>query len=117
MWRLLGLTALQCGILAVGQLLLKIALEKVGEFRLSLAYFGRMAVNGWFIAHITLFITGSVLWWYILKKYPLSQAYPLGSFSYVFSIVLAMIVLHEHVSAMRWVGILFVVLGCMMIAK
>lgn len=117
MWQFLGLTAIQCFLLAVGQVLLKIALEKVGDFRLTAAYFGRMAINGWFIAHIITFISASLLWWYILKKHPLSAAYPLGAMSYVFALVISILILHEHVTALRWVGALLIVAGCVLIAK
>lgn len=111
------MTGLQCLLLAAGQVALKFALSEVGKFSLSFSFFGKLLSCWTFHLHLILFGTGSVLWWYILQKYPLSMAYPLISFSYVFGMIAAMMFFHENVSSIRWAGVVLVVIGCCLIAK
>ncbi len=51
------------------------------------------------------------IWIVILYKIDLSIAVPAGSTSYIFIPIVAAIFLHEHVSLLRWVGIVMIVLG------
>lgn len=51
------------------------------------------------------------LWIVILYRIELSVAMPVGSTSYIFIPILAMIFLHEHISLIRWLGIIFIILG------
>lgn len=48
MWRLLTLSVAQSLLLSGGQVLLKFALEKMGSFEWTWAFFGRLLVNWWF---------------------------------------------------------------------
>ena len=52
-----------------------------------------------------------VVWIVILYKVDLSIAMPVGSTSYIFIPIMAMLFLHEHISVLRWVGILLIILG------
>ena len=116
MWALIGITLLQCLLLSTGQVLLKRALlQNEGEF--SFMYGTRLFANGWFIGHMAMYVVASVLWWFIVKRYPLSVVYPLASFSYVFGVLAAVFVFHEQVSMLRWIGLALVVIGCCLIAK
>ena len=49
MWRLLTLSVAQSLLLSGGQVLLKFALEKMGSFEWTWAFFGRLLVNWWFL--------------------------------------------------------------------
>ena len=60
---------------------------------------------------IGVFILNFFLWIVILYKIDLSIAMPVGSTSYVFIPLAAVFFLHEHVSLLRWVGIIAIVLG------
>lgn len=51
------------------------------------------------------------IWIVILYKVDLSIAMPVGSTSYIFIPVAAAIFLNEHVSPLRWAGIIMIVLG------
>lgn len=53
----------------------------------------------------------SILWLMILKKIPLSTAYPLISFSYVLVVVLSAIILKEHVKWGTTVPGLLLIMG------
>jgi undecaprenyl phosphate-alpha-L-ara4N flippase subunit ArnE len=54
---------------------------------------------------------------YILKQFPFSAAYPMVSLSYVFGMLAAILFFHEDVSMAKWLGVAFIVVGCMLIAK
>ena len=51
------------------------------------------------------------IWIAILYKVDLSIAVPVGSASYVFIPIAAVLFLHEHVSVLRWMGVALIVLG------
>ena len=84
MWKVLGLVSLQTIFLSGGQVLLKLAMEKMTKFEWTWAYFKSVLTNWWFLACGISFGVATVLWLYILKKFPFSQAYPLTSLSFVF---------------------------------
>jgi len=58
-----------------------------------------------------------VSWLVVLSKVDLSVAMPMTSFSYVFVALTSMIFLHEHISVMRWCGILFILVGVMIVSQ
>jgi drug/metabolite transporter (DMT)-like permease len=51
------------------------------------------------------------IWIVILYKVDLSIAMPAGSTSYIFIPLAASVFLHEHVSLLRWAGIVLIALG------
>ena len=53
----------------------------------------------------------------MLKHFPLSQAYPLGSMSYVVCTIMAIVFFHETVDIQKWIGVLLIMAGCIIIAK
>ena len=60
---------------------------------------------------ILIYTLNFFIWIIILYKIDLSIAMPVGSTSYIFVPIAAILFLHEQVSPMRWVGILCIVLG------
>ena len=76
-----------------------------------------MLVNWQFAMSGILFGAASLLWMYIIKVFPFSVAYPMVSLSYVFGMFAAILFFHEQVSLMRWVGVMFIVLGCGLIVN
>lgn len=57
-----------------------------------------------------------VSWLVVLSKVDLSVAMPLTSSSYVFVALTSMIFLHEHISLMRWCGILLILVGVLIVS-
>lgn len=45
------------------------------------------------------------------------MAYPMASMSYVFALLFAIIFLHETVAWNRWLGVAFIMIGCVFVAK
>ncbi len=62
------------------------------------------------------FVAATGLWLLGLQRVDLSYAYPLVSFSYVLVSILASLFLHERVGRDRWLAIVVICLGVMLIA-
>ena len=115
--RLILLALLQSMLLCSGQVFLKLALEKMGSFEMKLSFFFSQFVNFWWLATGICYGSAAILWFYILKNFPFSKAYPLISVSYVFGMIAAVVVFKETVPPIRWLGVLLIMAGCFFIAK
>ena len=117
MWRVIVLAVVQSALLAIGPVFLKFALQKMHPFGLTKDFWWHLLINWQFACSGAFFGASSVLWMYIVKHYPLSVAYPMISLSYVFGMLAAIAFFHESVSAVKWIGIGFIMIGCCLIAK
>ena len=117
MWRVIVLAVVQSALLAIGQVFLKFALQKMHPFGWTKDFWWHLLINWQFACSGAFFGASSVLWMYIVKHYPLSVAYPMISLSYVFGMLAAIAFFHESVSAVKWIGIGFIMIGCGLIAK
>ena len=52
-----------------------------------------------------------------LNKYPFSQIYPLTSLGFIFGMFSGMLIFHEQVGYLQWIGVILVMVGCYCIAK
>jgi len=52
-----------------------------------------------------------IIWSTVLSRIDLSVAVPIASFSYILVPLTSIVFLHEKVSALRWAGILFILMG------
>jgi undecaprenyl phosphate-alpha-L-ara4N flippase subunit ArnE len=59
----------------------------------------------------------TVLWMYLIKQFPFSMVYPMISISYIFGMLAAIYIFHEIVPAIRWLGVLLIMGGVILIAK
>lgn len=57
-----------------------------------------------------------VIWSTVLSKIDLSVAVPVASFSYILIPLVSILFLHEKISALRWVGILFILAGVIFVS-
>ncbi len=57
-----------------------------------------------------------IIWSMILAKIDLSVAVPIASFSYILVPIASIIFLHEHITVLRWVGILFILMGVILVS-
>jgi EamA-like transporter family. len=117
MWKLFGLVCLQSLFLAGSQVLLKIATVQIPVFTWTWSFFKAVLTNWWLLGSGITALVALVLWMNILKNYPFGIAYPLSCVGYVFGLLAAMLVFHEDVVWSQWVGILFILAGCALIAK
>ena len=116
MWQLLSLSVIQSLMLSFGQLTMKVAFDKMPRFSGTLDFWGNLLTNWWFLLCGILFGSASLLWMYILKHFPLSMVAPMASMSYIFTLILAIVFLHEEVSWNRWIGIFCIIVGCIFVA-
>lgn len=117
MLKLISYALAQCILAVGGQVALKIALARMLPFAWSKAFWTSVFLNWQLAVAGILFGSSSILWMYILKHYPFSTAYPLASLSYVFAMIAGMVFFHENITALKWVGTLFIIFGCGLIAK
>ena len=64
---------------------------------------------------ISVFLT-FIIWSTLLSKIDLSVAVPIASFSYILVPLVSMIFLREQVSFLDWTGILFILIGVIIVA-
>ncbi len=57
-----------------------------------------------------------VVWSTILSKIDLSVAVPIASFSYILIPLTSAIFLHERVSLLRWIGVIFILAGVIFVS-
>lgn len=114
---LLSLAIVQSALLALGQVMLKIGLQRMDPFGSNWAFW-RSALHNWqFALSGICFGAAGLLWMYIIRHFPLSTAYPLVSLSYVFGMIAAIVFFHEHVEVSKWIGVLLIMAGCLIISR
>jgi len=106
---------------AVGVVFLSQGLHEIGEVKtVSAGEIGRIIVRGVVNKNIllgTLFETcffGVLL--YLLSQKDVSLVWPLTSLGFVITALAARMVRHEDISALRWTGVLIIVLGAALVA-
>lgn len=97
---------------ALGQLILKSGMNRVGTFDLVKSFTNPLVLLG-----LVFYGCSLILWMMVLTKENLSFVYPLVAFSYVVTVALSHFVLHEPVPSLRWLGLAVIVFGILLIAK
>jgi multidrug transporter EmrE-like cation transporter len=65
---------------------------------------------------VGLYAVSSALWLVVLSRVELAVAYPFGAANYVFVVLIA-IALGEYVSPLRWLGVVVIVSGLLLVAS
>lgn len=112
---LLFFMLIQQAMSVVGQLLLKMGMAAESPFTWSWRNVAHLFVNIHLQLGLWLLIAANVFWLWLLNKYAFSLVYPLTSLGFIFSVISGMIVFHEQVSPVHWVGMVFVMIGCFLI--
>ena len=76
-----------------------------------------MATQSHFVIGVACYMVSLVVWIMGLSRVPVSVAYPMLSLGYVINAVAAHYLFGETVSATRWLGIGFIVLGVWLVAR
>ena len=66
---------------------------------------------------LVLFGLSAIVWLFALSRASLSFAYPFAALSYVLIVLFSVLVLHEDVPVLRWVGVAFIVTGILLVAQ
>lgn len=115
---LILLSILQSFLLCLGQVLLKFSLERMTPFAWTRDFWvNSIFLNWWWLGTGLAFLSAAVLWMYIIKNFPFSIAYPLTSLTYIFGMIAAMMVFHESISLVQWLGIVLIMGGCYLVAR
>ena len=106
---------------AAAQLLLKSGTNRLGVITLTAdnwaSTLGRMAQEGFFIAGVTFYGVSLVVWIMGLSRVPVSIAYPMLSLGYIVNAIAAHYLFGEAVTAQRWLGIGFIILGVFLVTR
>jgi multidrug transporter EmrE-like cation transporter len=105
-----------------GQLLLKSGMTKVGpiagaEIRNGFGTAMAVLANGQVIAGLSFYFVSAMVWLVVLSRVPLSVAYPLVGFSYVIVMLASRTLFSEPITAVRWMGAVFISLGVILISR
>lgn len=115
--KLLGLITLQSLLLVLTQSFAKIALKAFGTFEWTWHYLKVVFTTWQFAVFGLLGFAAMSLYAYILNNYEFSLAYPLTSISYIFSLIVAVIIFQEVVPWTRWVGVIIIMVGVFFVLK
>jgi drug/metabolite transporter (DMT)-like permease len=108
---------------AVAQLLLKAGASSAGEISLAAGapVLGRTAIrlaqHPSILGGLACYIVSVIVWIVALSRVEVSIAYPMLSIGYVVNALLAWWLFGEDVNAQRWLGIGFIVVGVVLVAR
>ena len=105
---------------AVGQIFIKRGLNHLGTLDISsgiVLMYLKIFLSPLVIAGIGTYFLGVFFWLYGLSKVELSFAFPFVSLSYVFVFLLSMFFLGESIPLMRWIGLLTICLGVVLVGR
>ncbi len=108
-----------CNILA--QVLMKKGLIATNISQVTLGnmmeFVARNASSALVWAGIFVYALNFFIWIAILYKVDLSIAMPVGSATYIFVPVIAMMLFHEQIGLTRWAGIILIVIGIHFVSR
>lgn len=118
MWEYIIFVILQALSLAGGQAMFKLFVDKLGEGGWAYQNLKATSISNWWVLTLMVLFFGAsfALWAYVLKKMDFSQAYPLSSLSFIFGMFLAFFLFHESIPLTRWIGVVLIVVGCVLIS-
>jgi len=104
-----------------GDLMLKRGMSQIGAVQLTspgIAHAFRLTVTSGTIWIAILFLSGFMLsYMTVLSWADYSYVMPAGAFGYALLTLLAVIFLHEAVSARRWIGVVLICVGVLLVGQ
>lgn len=105
----------------VGDTMLKRGMNQIGVVELSragLAHAFRLIITNGTIWIGILFLIGfTVSYMTVMSWADYSYVMPAGSFGYALLTVLAVVFLHENVSLRRWIGVVLICIGVLLVSR
>ena len=107
---------------AAGQICFKCGMSNIGKINnfdslLNSKTIISIATNSYIILGTLLYGTAFILWLGALSTLDISYMYPLLSLGYVITVVFAFVFIRENISLLRWVGVLLIFAGSVIITK
>ncbi len=120
MVKAVGLALMASIITTVGQLILKVGMIKIGPITNAIVgnpipWIQKILTSPFIIAAMVLYSGGFVVWLVVLSKLDLSHAYPFLALAYILVPLLSWLILGENIPAIRWVGIIVVSIGIILV--
>jgi drug/metabolite transporter (DMT)-like permease len=121
MTKLIAILLIGLVLEAVGVVLLSQGLHEIGEPKtLSPVDIGRIIVRGATNRNILLGVLLETCFFgiliYLLSQKDVSLIWPLTSLGFIITALAARMVRHEEVSALRWAGVIIIVIGAALVA-
>lgn len=105
----------------VGQLAMKRGMIEVGFITGELARLPAMALRALTTPYVLFgfaaYGVSAALWLIILSRVDLSLAYPIVSLGYVLVVLTSWLLLGEHVTLLRWLGVFIICVGVYLVAR
>jgi len=98
-------------LITAGQVMQKLASDKVAGQGPGQSIFLRFALNVEFWIAIGCLGLGTLVWLLTLSSMEVSKAYPMLSLSFVLTTIIARVHLKESVSPVRWIGVCLICAG------
>ncbi len=113
------LLVLACSLSAAGSsIFLRISIDKIGGFSFNLDSILKISTSPLFLAGLVLYGMTGFIWLKILATEELSVAYPLLiGLTFMLVSVGAVVFFREHISIIKFVGFVFIVLGIYVVTK
>lgn len=107
---------------AFGGILMKVGATAIGSPNITsvggvLQFLLHLATNVPMMSGMALYFLSAIIWSYLLTKLEISFVQPILALTYVATPILAMLLLHENVTALRWAGIIVIIVGVFIVAR
>jgi drug/metabolite transporter (DMT)-like permease len=102
---------------AVGGVFFKMGARAISYEQPIAAIVWSTATNIWIVLALALYFLPFIIWTFLLKHMDLSQLQPMFSLVYVVTTVFAVIILGEHVSTYRWLGVGLILAGVLVVSR
>jgi uncharacterized membrane protein len=90
-------------------------LGATGQFLFKYAFIDKMLILT-IVGGLALYGTSTIIYFYVLSRTNLSWAYGLGGIGYIVAVIYAATLLKEDVSPLRWIGVIVIVIGVVLIS-
>lgn len=73
-------------------------------------------LNPAFFLGLATYAAGSLMWIFCLSRVPLIRAYPFSMLTFVWAVLGGILILKEAANATYWVGLVFILIGLVLVA-
>jgi EamA-like transporter family. len=117
MVKFLFLITLQGLVNAAAQILLKIGLTRITVFEWKWNYIKLLIKNIPLMGSLFLMLFSTCFWFYIIKNFKFSIAYPLSTVTYIFGMFGAVFFLNEQLNPLKYIGVALIIAGAFILLK
>ena len=101
---------------------IKMGITRTGDLQILLGqsvwrFIAAIVGSPLIVTGIVLYAVSMIFWLLVLSRIDLSLAYPMLALSYVGVMLVSLFVLGEKVTAVRWIGAAFIMLGVILTAS